>query len=150
MLRRDALLALILPLSAVAQPAFAQYKSSSQYGTGGIQPPSLSGQTPPANLPPALRPQVNIPAQATSHFEENPVLSIPKAFARQWWPGTEIPPEALISERYLRTQDLLARRLTLKEAIYIAIRNNPGLTSVQLDPIAAEESVKLANAAFDP
>src|SRR6266404_2408963 len=98
MLRRDALLALILPLMAMAQPALAQYKSSSQYGTGGVQ-------TPPTNLPPALRPQVNIPAQAASHFEENPVLSIPKAFARQWWPGTEIPPEALISERYLRTQD---------------------------------------------
>jgi outer membrane protein len=148
MLRRKALLALILPLMAAAQPVSAQYKSSSQYGTSGIQAPSLSGQTPPTTLPPALRPQVNIPA--ASRFEENPVLSIPKAFSRQWWPGTEIPPEALISERYLRTQDTLARRLTLKEAIYIAIRNNPGLTAVQLDPIAAEESVKLANAAFDP
>ncbi|HJU11339.1 MAG TPA: TolC family protein, partial [Candidatus Binataceae bacterium] len=76
--------------------------------------------------------------------------SIPKTFASQWSMGNEIPPETLISERYLRSQDALARRLSLKEAVYIAIRNNPGLTAVQLDPISAEESVKLANAAFDP
>jgi outer membrane protein TolC len=93
---------------------------------------------------------VNVPEQATSHFEQNPILSLPKVFVRQWSMDHEIPPESLISERYLRTQDTLARRLTLKEAVYIAIRNNPGLTAVQLDPIAAEESVKLANAAFDP
>jgi outer membrane protein len=145
----NVLLALMLPM-VMAAPVSAQYKSSSQYGTSGIQAPSVSSQTAPAVLPPALRPQVNIPEQATSRFEQNPVLSIPKAFVRQWSLGLEIPPEALISERYLRTQDLLARKLTLKEAVYIAIRNNPGLTAVQLDPISAEESVKLANAAFDP
>jgi outer membrane protein len=139
-----------LMLMIMAAPALAQYQSSSQYGTSGIQAPSLSSQTAPTVLPPALRPQVNIPAQATSHFEQNPILSIPKAFVEQWSLGYQIPPESLISERYLRTQDTLARRLSLKEAVYIAIRNNPGLTAVQLDPISAEESVKLANAAFDP
>jgi outer membrane protein len=133
-----------------ASSAMAQYKPSNQYGTSGIQAPSASNQATPAVLPPTLRPQVNIPAQATSRFEQNPVLSIPKAFAQQWSLSHEIPPESLISERYLRTQDTLARKLTLKEAIYIAIRNNPGLIAVQLDPIASEESVKLANAAFDP
>ncbi|HKV56223.1 MAG TPA: TolC family protein [Candidatus Binataceae bacterium] len=150
---RYAPLALILPLcAAFAAPASAQYRSSSQYGTSGVQAPSISGQSAPAALSPAetVRPQVNVPEQATAPFEQNPVLSIPKAFAHQWQLGTDIPPESLISERYLRTQDKVARKLTLKEAIYIAIRNNPGLTAVQLDPIAAEESVKLANAAFDP
>jgi outer membrane protein len=143
-------LALMLLLIITAAPALAQYKSSSQYGTNGIQAPSVSSQTAPTILPPALRPQVNIPADATAPFEQNPILSLPKVFGKQWWLGAEIPPESLISERYLRTQDTLARRLTLKEAIYIAIRNNPGLTAVQLDPIAAQESVKFANAAFDP
>jgi outer membrane protein len=146
----NVLLALMLPLMVTAAPASAQYKSSSQYGTSGIQAPSVSSQTAPAVLPPALHPQVNVPEQATLPFEQNPVLSLPKIFARQWWLGSEVPPEALISERYLRTQDTLARRLTLKEAVYIAIRNNPGLAAVQLDPIAAQESVKLSNAAFDP
>jgi outer membrane protein len=140
----------LLALMFMAAPVSAQYKSSSQYGTSGIQAPSVSSQTAPTVLPPALRPQVNIPEQATSRFEQNPVLSLPKVFVQQWWLGSAVPPEALISERYLRTQDMLARRLTLKEAVYIAIRNNPGLTAIQLDPIAAEESVKLANAAFDP
>jgi outer membrane protein len=130
--------------------ASAQYKSSSQYGASGVQAPSISSQTAPATLAPALRPQVNIPEQATSQFEQNPILSLPQTFINQWQIGAQIPPESLISERYLRTQDTLARRLTLKEAVYIAVRNNPGLTAVQLDPIAAEESVKLANAAFDP
>ena len=144
---RTVLLGLII---AAPMPASAQYKSSSQYGTGGVQAPSISSQTAPATLPPALRPEVNIPEQATSRFEQNPILSIPQTFIRQWQLGAQIPPEALISERYLRTQDTLARRLTLKEAVYIAVRNNPGLTAVQLDPVSAEESVKLANAAFDP
>src|SRR6516225_3170489 len=146
----NVLSAAMLPLLVSAAPVAAQYKSSSQYGTSGVQAPSVSSQTAPAELPPALRPQVNIPAQAATRFEQNPVLSLPKTFGRQWWLGSEVPPESLISERYLRTQDTFARRLTLKEAVYIAIRNNPGLTAVQLDPIAAQESVKLANAAFDP
>ena len=141
---------ILVALMVIAAPVSAQYRSSSQYGTSGIQAPSVSSQTAPAVLPPALRPQVNIPTQATSRFEQNPILSIPKTFASQWSMGNEIPPETLISERYLRSQDALARRLSLKEAVYIAIRNNPGLTAVQLDPISAEESVKLANAAFDP
>jgi outer membrane protein len=135
---------------AAPMVALAQYQSSSQYGTSGVQAPSISGQTAPGNLTPPLRPEVNIPEQATTRFEQNPILSLPKAFAQQWSLGYEVPPESLISERYLRTQDTLARRLTLKEAVYIAIRNNPGLIAVQLDPISAEESVKLANAAFDP
>ena len=35
----------------VATPLLAQYKSSSQYGTSGIQAPSVSSQTAPAVLP---------------------------------------------------------------------------------------------------
>lgn len=151
---KNALLALfVVPLLVVlAAPARGQFKSSSQYGTSGVQAPSLSGQNVPAAVPPGemALPQVNVPGQAAAQFERNPVLSLPDAFAQQWIPGTEVPPEGLISERYLRTQDNIARKLTLKEAIYIAIRNNPGLAAVALDQIAATESVKLANAAFDP
>jgi outer membrane protein len=140
----------LLPI--LSAPARAQFKSSSKYGTSGIQAPSLSGQTPPATLPAAemARPPVNIPASAANQFERNPVLSLPEVFTGQWSPTYEIPPEGLISERYLRLIDNTARKLTLKEAIYIAIRNNPGLAAVALNPVAATESVRLANAAFDP
>jgi outer membrane protein len=135
-----------------APPATAQYKSSSKYGTGGVQAPSISGQAPPAAIPPGEMavPQVSVPAKDAEKFERNPVLSIPGVFAHQWSPAQEIAPEGLISERYLKTFDNTARQLTLKQAIYIAIRNNPGLAAVSLDPVAATESVKLANAAFDP
>ena len=135
-----------------ARPAAAQFKSSSKYGTSGVQAPSISGQAPPAAIPPGEMavPQVNVPAKDAEEFERNPVLSIPGVFAHQWSPAQEIAPEGLISERYLKTFDNTARKLTLKEAIYIAIRNNPGLAAVALDPIASTESVKLANAAFDP
>jgi len=139
-------------LAAVAVPVAAQYQSSSRYGGAGIQAPSVSGQAAPATLPSGYMqsPEVNVPARDTRPFERNPVLSLPEAFARQWSLGHDVPPEGLISERYVRTEDNTARKLTLKEAIYIAIRNNPALTAVALDPLAAEESVKLADAAFDP
>jgi outer membrane protein TolC len=143
----------VLPILALsAAPVVAQYKSSSKYGSSGVQAPSVSGQAPPATLPAAelARPEVNVPAQAATRFERSPVLSLPGVFGHQWSAAGEIAPEGLISERYLKTQDNTARKLSLKEAIYIAIRNNPGLTVVGLDPVAATESVKLANAAFDP
>jgi outer membrane protein len=143
----------VLPmLFALAQPAAAQYTSSSAYGTKGVQAPSLSGQTIPSAIPPGemALPQVNVPASAANRFESNPVLSIPREFIRQWSPAHEVAPENLISERYLRSMDNTARKLTLKEAIYVAIHNNPALKASQLDPIAATEAVRGANAAFDP
>jgi outer membrane protein len=138
--------------AAIAAPVAAQYQSSSRYGNAGIQAPSVSGQTAPANLPSGymMTPQVNVPEGDTRAFERNPVLSLPETFVRQWSLGHDIPPEGLISERYLRTEDNMARKLTLKEAVYIALRNNPAVTAVALDPLASEESVKLANATFDP
>jgi hypothetical protein len=95
-------------------------------------------------------PQVNVPASAANQFERNPILSIPSEFGRQWSPANELAPENLISERYLRSIDNTARKVTLKEAIYIAINNNPALKATELEPIAATEAVRGANAAFDP
>ncbi len=150
----SAMLALsVLPiLFALARPAAAQYTSSSAYGTSGVQAPSLSGQAIPAAIPPGemALPQVNVPASAANQFERNPVLSIPGEFVRQWSPADEVAPENLISKRYLRSMDNTARKVTLKEAVYIAINNNPALKAVELDPIAATEAVRGANAAFDP
>ena len=150
----SAMLALsVLPIVfAHARPAAAQYTSSSAYGTTGVQAPSLSGQAIPAAIPPGemALPQVNVPAAAANQFERNPVLSIPSEFVRQWSPAYEFAPENLISEKYLRSMDNTARKITLKEAVYIAINNNPALKASELDPIAATEAVRGANAAFDP
>ena len=139
-------------LFALARPAEAQYTSSSAYGTAGVQAPSLSGQAIPAAIPQGemARPQVNVPSSAANQFERNPVLSLPDEFSRQWSPAHEVAPENLISKKYLRSADNTARKITLKEAIYIAINNNPALKATELDPIAATEAVRGANAAFDP
>jgi len=71
---------------AMARPAAAQYTKSSQYGTTGVQAPSVSGQSAPANIPQGemALPQVNFPASAANQFERNPILSIPSEFGRQW------------------------------------------------------------------
>lgn len=152
--RKHALSGLIVMLIwlAIAPLARAQYKSSSQYGTAGVQAPSVSGQAVPSTIPQGemALPQVNVPASAANQFESRPILSLPHMFARQWNPAEEITPESLISERYLRSRDNTARLITLKEAIYIAIHNNPALRAVELDPIAATEGVRGANAVFDP
>ena len=146
---------LLIALALIGVPlerASAQYRSSSAYGTTGVQAPSISGLSAPATLPQQemALPPVNVSKAAADQFESNPILSIPGVFANQWSPAQQIVPESLISERYLRSQDNYARKITLKQAIYIAIRNNPALKASELDPIASTEGVREANAAFDP
>jgi len=147
-------LLLLVLIMAIAPDdrASAQYRSSSAYGSSGVQAPSISGMTAPTTLPQEemALPLVNVPKSAADQFESNPVLSIPGVFANQWSPAQQIAPESLISERYLRSADNFARKITLKEAIYIAIRNNPALKASELEPIASTEGVREANAAFDP
>jgi outer membrane protein len=138
-------------LTALGMPAAAQSTTAQSY-PNAINAPSTSGQTPPANIPPGelLRPAVNIPPSSSRHFEKNPVLTLPEMFARQWSPARDVAPEEIISERYLRTEDTTTRKLTLKQAVYIALRNNPALEAQALTPIASTESINLANASFDP
>jgi outer membrane protein len=116
--------------------------------------PATSGQI-KLNAAPAVTqapPAVNVPASATSPFEHNggSVISLPKILANQWSLTKEVPPESLISERYIRSFGNPARALTLKQAIYFAIENNPSLKAVQLDPVASQEAVAEANGTFDP
>jgi outer membrane protein TolC len=131
----------IFPLAiAIAGAAAAQNPAkppSNRAGQGAMD----------SSIPP---PRVNVTSSAADQFERNPILSLPGVFNNQITPGSVVPPEALISQQYLRTIDNKPRQITLKEAIYIAIRNNPGLEATELDPIAATESVRQANAAFDP
>jgi outer membrane protein TolC len=131
---------LILPL-AIAFAALASAQSSPPGPSVG-QPPALATRLSP--------PLVNVPAAAADQFERGAVLSLPGAFVDQVTPGTTVPPEGLISEQYVGTRDDHARRISLKEAIYIAIRNNPALAASQLEPVAATEAIRQANAAFDP
>ncbi len=78
------------------------------------------------------------------------MLSLPKTFADQISPTQQVPPESIISQSFLRSRDDTVRGLSLKQAIYIGLMNNPNITVAELDPLASEEAVKVANGAFDP
>ena len=119
-----------------------------------VAPPNTAGaiQLNAAPLTQQSPPQVNLPASSTGRYEHQngAVDSLPSIFAKQWSLTREVPPESLISERYLRSQDNQARAITLKEAIYVALRNNPSIQAVALDPLASVETIKQAFGTFDP
>jgi outer membrane protein len=120
--------------------AYAQAPPASASASGGNQTSLIGTQNP---APPV---NVSVSSQAAHKFETNPILSLPEMFARQWTPGRE----GLPADYFPRIEDNQSRKLSLKETIYLALENNPGLRSVSLDPVAATESVKGANAVFDP
>lgn len=62
----------------------------------------------------------------------------------------EVPPETVLSEAYMRTRDDNAAELTLKDTVFLALRNNPGVQADRLNPLASYETVRQANAVFDP
>lgn len=118
---------------AQAQPISANGSTGNQTSSAGAQN-SLS------------RTDISVSSRAATKFESNPILSLPDILVRQWTSGGEDLP----SDHFALMEDNLKQRLSLKETIYLALRNNPGLVSVALDPVAATESVKAANAVFDP
>jgi outer membrane protein len=118
-----------------------------------LPPPDLTGPIQMQSIPvgPQSPPISSVPASDANQFEHHDdFLNLPRIFAHQWSLSKEVSPENVISERYLRSEDPNARGLTLKEAIYIAIQNNPALKASELDPIASTETVREANGTFDP
>ncbi|MGH7779688.1 MAG: TolC family protein [Candidatus Binataceae bacterium] len=119
-----------------------------------VPPPETAGRI-ELNAPPITRqspPQVNLPNSATGKYEHQngAIDSLPSILAKQWSLTREVPPESLISERYMRTEDNQARKITLQEAIYVALRNNPAIEAASLEPLASVETIKQANGTFDP
>ena len=102
-------------------------------------------------VPEQPAPDLNTPSSQTAPFEHGAsVLSLPGTFARQISPTERVAPESIISQSYLGTRDDTVRGLSLKEAIYIGLANNPNVKVAELDPLASEEAVEVANGAFDP
>jgi hypothetical protein len=81
------------------------------------QQPSIGTQSP---APPV---NVSVTSQASKKYETNPILSLPELFARQWIPDRENLPK----DYFPNIEDSQAQKLSLKETIYIALQNNPGL-----------------------
>src|SRR5271169_4193740 len=143
----------ILLLGTVTAFAQDQLKVTGSLPNTPLPPPDLSGPIQMQSVPvqPQEPPQVNVPPSASNQFEHHDdFLNLPRIFAHQWSPTTDIAPDDVISERYLRSEDPTARGLTLKEAIYIAMQNNPTLKAAQLDPVASMETVRQSNGTFDP
>jgi len=100
---------------------------------------------------PQQPPQVSVPPSASNQFEHHDdLLNLPSIFAHQWSLTKDVAPENVISQGYMRSETPTARGLTLKEAIYIAMQNNPSLKAAELDPVASMETVREANGTFDP
>jgi outer membrane protein TolC len=101
-------------------------------------------------VPPQTAPNIIAPSSRTAPFEQGTsVLSLPNVFARQISPTTLVPPSSIISQAYLRSRDDTVRGLTLKQAIYLALQNNPSVKVVELNPVGSEEAVKIATGQGD-
>jgi outer membrane protein len=130
-----------------------QLKVTGSLPTTPLAAPVTTGPIEMQSVPvsPQEPPRASVPPSAANQFEHHDdFLNLPRIFAHQWSMTREISPENVISERYLHSEDPNARGLTLKEAIYIALQNNPGLKAIELDPVASMETIREANGSFDP
>ncbi len=144
-----------LPLLAQTAPMPAAMPTAATSGLA-VGAPKLPPIATPRNqqvipVPEQPAPDLNTPSSQTAPFEHGAsVLSLPGTFARQISPTERVAPESIISQSYLGTRDDTVRGLSLKEAIYIGLANNPNVKVAELDPLASEEAVEVANGAFDP
>ena len=127
-------------LTATIPLVHAQEQPISANGSAGNQTSSVGAQNSASSV------NVSVSSGASTKFQSNPILSLPGIFVRQWISGGEDLP----GDHFTLMEDNLEQKLTLKQAIYLALQNNPGLESVALDPVAATASVSGANAVFDP
>lgn len=96
-------------------------------------------------------PDINVGPQATRPYEhDDSVLSLPGILVRQFLPLGAEPPLTELSPGYLRSIDSGSQPLSLKQAIYLALRNNPGVLAARLQPVIANASVQQQAGIFDP
>jgi outer membrane protein len=165
MLRKILTLLMILMLPALAGEAPSPFAQTSPMPAApptaassglAVGVPKLPPIATPRNqqvipVPEQAAPDLNTPASQTAPFEHGAsVLSLPGTFASQISPTERVAPESIISQSYLRSRDDTVRGLSLKQAIYIGLANNPNVKVAELDPLASEEAVEVANGAFDP
>jgi outer membrane protein len=93
-------------------------------------------------------PDVVVPPAETKKLERAPWTN--DVFLHQWSLTREVPAEGIFSDAYMRTRDTSARSISLKEAIYLALRNNPAVKAASLDPVASLQGVRGSWAVFDP
>ena len=131
---------------ALSTPAYSKVPTESLQGpTVDINSPiPLAAQ----RISPQSPPDINVPPAERKRLEHSKLST--DVVAHQWSLTQEMPPESVISESYIATGDRSARAVSLKEAIYLALRNNPNIQSAQLNPLLSLETVRQSEAAFDP
>ncbi|HVA69626.1 MAG TPA: TolC family protein [Candidatus Binataceae bacterium] len=118
--------------------------SSAGANTYGSVNPLLAAQ--PVLSPPPPRTSVSHARRRT--FEQRG--GGPATLRRQWSQDEKLPADLQPGQAYVSRQDNSAASLTLKEAVYFALRKNPAMRADLLSPLASLESVREANGAFDP
>jgi outer membrane protein TolC len=86
------------------------------------------------------------PARERSRFEHR--RGGPLTLIRQWGLTERPSPDHLTLEPEFGEQK--AMNLSLKEALYLALRNSPRLTADNLEPLVSLEGVRRSAAVFDP
>jgi outer membrane protein TolC len=110
-----------------------------------IAPTSMSVM--PAQNPP----EINVRARDAAAYEsDETITALPQRVFRQFFPAPETPPESRRFRGLRNSIDDSTQALTLKEAVYIGLKNNPSVLAASLEPIAATEGVRMSQATFDP
>jgi outer membrane protein TolC len=145
--KAPALLAQTAPMPAAAPTA----SSGLAVGVPKLPPIATPRNQQVIPVPERGAPNLNAPSSQTAPFEHGAsVLSLPGTFVGQMSPAELVAPESIISQSFLGSRDDTVRGLSLKQAIYIGLANNPNVKVAELDPLASEEAVEVSNAAFDP
>jgi outer membrane protein TolC len=93
-------------------------------------------------------PDVVVSPSETKLLEHTPPA--PNVVLHQWSLMRELPEESLFSQAYMQTRDNNTRSISLKEALYLSLRNNPAVIAASLDPVLSLQGVRGSWAVFDP
>ncbi len=134
-------LAVLAATAATTSRAFAQNPT----------PAAASTPAPVSMLPSQIPPKINIRADDADPFEyDETVKALPQRIFRQFFPAPETPQESQPNPALSSSIDNHTQALTLKQAIYVGIKNNPSVLAARLEPIAATEGVRMSEATLDP
>jgi outer membrane protein len=93
-------------------------------------------------------PDVVVTPGETRKLEHTP--QIPDIMLHQWSLTNEVPGENIFSYEYMKTRDSNTRSISLKETLYLALKNNPAVAAASLEPIISLQGVRGSWAVFDP
>jgi hypothetical protein len=94
----------------------------------------------------AVRSPAAEPVLPTQDFRETPNPF--QILGHQW--SDYPPPQAAYNLDFLRSADRETASMTLKEAVFVGLKNNPGIEVERLEPFRAAEQTMIEKSIFDP